>query len=219
MRAILWALLAIGCGGSSTAVTPKAGAPTPATPASAVANDDDEVPEPMKATVASAAPVLATDGSIVLENLFGASTKAADFPKASAKDSDCNKNLGFTGTAAKDYPELTAKCGTGTGMKEFVKTVTGSFGEKHPRDVYAFKMAGGFCYRFFAVADDTVRGIKIQVQRPEGALLSMAASKNFVAIMNPDGTWCKTKDREFRLVVESLAGEGKYSFGVWARPK
>lgn len=175
----------------------------------------------MKATVAAQpdAPALHADGSIVLDNLFTPSLKAADFPKAVAKDTDCNANLGFTGTAAKDYPELTAKCGTGTGMREFVKTVTGSLDEKHRRDIYAFKMAGGFCYRFFAVADDTVRGIKIAVQRPEGALLSMAASKNFVAIMNPDGTWCKTKDREFRLVVESLAGSGKYSFGVWARPK
>jgi hypothetical protein len=71
----------------------------------------------------------------------------------------------------------------------------------------------------FAVADDTVKGIKIRVQRPNGALLSMAASKSFVTILNPDGTWCKNRDREFRLIVESGGGAGGYTFGIWARPK
>ena len=221
-RTLLGLMVLLGCAGSNAAPTTSPTKPASSTEcATANGDDDDEVTPPMKATVASApaAPVVAADGSFVLENILKKETPAADFPKPTTTDAVCNKGLGFTGTSSKDYPELMSKCGAPTGLKEFVKTVTGKLDEQKPRDIYTFKMLGGFCYRFFAVADDTVQGIKIRVQRPEGAVLSMAASKSFVTIMNPDGPWCKTKDREFRLVVETNGGKGNYSFGVWARPK
>ncbi len=212
-RAVI-ALLLLGCG-SSNATTAASKSPPPVT----AADDDDEVPEPMKAT-ATAEPKghdVHEDGSVIFENLFKAG--AAGFPKAVTSDAECSKGVGYTGSSAKDYSELTDKCGTGTGMKEFVTRHAGKLDEKHPSETYAFKMLGGFCYRFFAVADDTVKGIKIRVQRPGGALLSIAASKSFVTMMNPDSVWCKKKDREFRLVVESGGGQGSYTFGIWARPK
>lgn len=213
MRAILFLMLLSACGGSKSNTTAKTA------PTAVDDDDDDDIPAPMKSAAAAEPappPLTAADGSFVLENIL---KKEADFPKPTTTDAQCNKGLGFTGTADKDYPELMSKCGGPTGMREFVKTASGSLDEKHLRDVYAFKMLGGYCYRFFAVADDTVQGLKIRVQRPAGAVLSMATSKNFVAIMNPEGPWCKTHDREFRLVVETNGGHGKYQFGVWARPK
>jgi hypothetical protein len=218
--ALFLSLLAVACGGKTTTAT----TPAPATNGSTAAdnNDDDDPPPPSSSAVAEAAaapPVTAADGSTVLENLIKKETPASAFPKATTTDAACSKGIGYTGASLKDYPELAKQCGTGTGMNEFVKPVVGKLGPGHPHDVYAFKMLGGFCYRFFAVGDDSLQGIKIRVQRPEGALLSMAASKSFVAIMNPDNTWCKNKDREFRLVVETNGGQGSYKFGVWARPK
>ncbi|MGZ3418800.1 MAG: hypothetical protein ACXWUG_22080 [Polyangiales bacterium] len=230
-RAIIGGLLAVGvlgaCGGGASA--PAASAPpAPAAPAAkegspaatTPAPDDDEVHPDTKAAVASskASPTTA-DGNLLLENLLKPGAPLADFPKATVKDADCSKGIGYTGNAAKDYVELTSKCGAPTGLKEYAKTVSGKLDSKHPRDTYVFKMAGGFCYRFFAVADDTISNLDIRVQRPEGALVSIAASKNFVAIMDPDRVWCKTHDRDFRLVVETSAGQGNYKFGVWARPK
>jgi len=216
-------LLSISCGGSKTQpTTPEGTSTTTKSSASAASDDDDELSPETKAAVAAASaspPVTAADGSIVLELLLKPGASASEFPKATAKDADCNKGLGFAGESKKDYDMLLGKCGGPTGLKEYVKTVTGKLDAKHLRDVYTFKMVGGYCYRFFAVADDTVSNLDIRVQRPEGALVSIAASKNFVAIMNPDRVWCKTHDREFRLVVETSAGKGNYTFGVWARPK
>jgi hypothetical protein len=217
LPAVGFVLLALGCGGSKAP-------PTTSGPiaSSTAAAEDEEISPAAKAAVASASaspPVTSADGSIILELLVKPGDGASEFPMASAKDAECTKGIGYTGKSDKDYEALTGKCGAPTGLKGYAKKVTGKLDEKHLRDVYTFKMAGGFCYRFFAVADDTVDNLDIRVQRPEGGLVSIAASKNFVAIMDPDRVWCKTHDREFRLVVETSSGHGSYSFGVWARPK
>lgn len=213
---ILLSLAALAsCGGTKEAASPN-GPGSAGTGEKTAAHADEDVPPASKAAAASGTAVALTsaDGSVILEPL-----PATDYPKASVKDADCSKGIGYTGNASKDYAELTSKCGAPTGLKEYAKTVTGKFDGSHLRDVYTFKMKGGFCYRFFAVADDTVTGLDVRVQRPEGDLVSMAASKSFVTIMDPDRVWCKTHDCEFRLVVETTSGKGNYSFGVWARPK
>jgi hypothetical protein len=213
---ILVSLVALaGCGGGKEAAAPPSGPASAGTGEKAAQHADDDVPPASKAAAAAATAVpVSADGSVILEPV-----PTSDYPKATVKDADCSKGIGYTGTASKDYAELTSKCGAPTGLKEYVKTVTGKFDGSHLRDAYTFKMKGGYCYRFFAVADDTVSGLDVRVQRPEGGLVSMAASKSFVTIMDPDRVWCKTHDREFRLVVETTAGKGNYSFGVWARPK
>jgi hypothetical protein len=205
----------VSCGGGKEATSPS-GPATAGTGEKAASHADDEVPPASKAAAAAGTAVALTntDGSMMLEPVATAS-----YPKGTVKDADCSKGIGYTGTASKDYAELTSKCGAPTGLTEYVKTVTGKFDGSHLRDVYTFKMKGGFCYRFFAVADDSVTGLDVRVQRPEGGLVSMASSKAFVTIMDPDRVWCKTHDREFRLVVETTGGKGNYSFGVWARPK
>ena len=222
MKKILVAVLVVaGCGGQSApkADAPKTEASSAPKPAASLDDEDGITPE-VKAQVAAAVPVVHNaDGSITLENLLKLGAPASDFPKSTTADAECTKALSISGESAKDYSTITGKCGAPTGLKEYVKTVTGKFDATHTHDTYVFKMAGGFCYRFFAVADSTVKTIDIRVQRPEGALISVATSKNFVAIMNPDGVWCKTHDREFRLVVETGGGQGNYTFGVWARPK
>ncbi|CAN5309741.1 hypothetical protein BH09MYX1_BH09MYX1_33580 [soil metagenome] len=229
-------IVAVGCGGSkpppSTADTsatasaaPSAAAstaPSASATAATASTDEDDVDPAAKTAIAAAGGspgATATGASLTLDLLVHPPARAADFPKASATDAECNKGMTFTGGSVVDYDRLVGKCGTPTGLKEYVKKVTGKLDATHMHDKYAFHMAGGFCYRFFAVADKTVTNVTIRIQRKSGDLVSIASSRNFISIMDPDTTWCKTHDRDFDIIVETSAGQGNYAFGIWARPK
>jgi hypothetical protein len=141
------------------------------------------------------------------------------FPKATETDKDCMRTVGLMGRFDKDYDALAAACGTGTGMKEYVRRMTGRFDAGHRQDTYLLSMVGGLCYRMFAVADGAVDALTIRVHRPNGALLSSIKSKDPVAILDPAEPWCKRHDRDFHIVVEAGGtGAGSYAFGIWARP-
>jgi hypothetical protein len=156
---------------------------------------------------------------VKLDGLFDKTAKKAEFPKKTADDGDCVRAVSLTGKNDKDYEALLASCGAPTGMKEYTKKVTGKLDAKHPRDEYVITMVGGFCYRFYAIGDSSFGDINIRVQRRDGDLVSMDQSKQAIAILDPGQPWCKTHDREFHFVVETAAGAGGYTFGVWARPK
>lgn len=217
---------AVSCGGSQAA---PATTPPPSPAASSSAHDETEglSPETHKAVAEAkaeqSAPVTTHgDGPVALPNLFGkpSPAEAKSFPKATNTDAGCVGKIGIGGKHDEDYQEVAAQCGTGTGMKEYTSKATGHIGPKHPRDVYSFKMLGGLCYRFFAVGDSSIANINIRIERPDGSLLSIDATKQPVAILDPDRAWCKTHDRDFRVVVETTGqGEGDYAFGIWARPK
>lgn len=227
-------LISLGCGSPpaatpppapSAAAAPASAAPdasvTPAAPvaSAAPAPDDDEVSAGAKAAAAASKPV-AVNGVTTLEPLLAKGAPKADFPKKSASDKDCLQAASLSGKAAADFDAIAAKCGAPTGMKEYVKKVTGTLDAKHPRETYSVKMLGGFCYRFFAIGDHAIGDMDIRVQTPKGALVSMDQSKQAVAVLDPDEPWCKTHDREFQFVVESASGKpGAYVFGVYARPK
>jgi hypothetical protein len=210
---------------AASASTASATASSSATPASAD-DEDDEVSSGGKAATAAAkasAPPR-TGGTtpptaVTLDTLFDKSAKKTDFPKKTADDAECVRKASLTGKNDKDYDSLLAACGAPTGMKEYTKKVTGKLDPKHTRDEYVVKMVGGYCYRFYAIGDDSVGNLDIRVQRRDGDLVSMDQSKQAVAILDPDQPWCKTHDREFHFVVETTSGTGAYTFGVWARPK
>jgi hypothetical protein len=214
-RISLALLFFVSCGGSK----PEPVQPKPP-PAETHEEDTDEVSASAKAAAAAApkneAPV-STGGP--LDALFDKTVKKADFPKKTVKDGECLRQADLVGKADKDYEAITAKCGAPTGMKEYTKKASGNLDGKKPRDIYRVKMAGGFCYRFWAVADKEIADIDIRVQTPKGALVSIDQSKHSVAVLDPDEPWCKTHDREFDFVVETQGGKGAYVFGVWARPK
>jgi hypothetical protein len=202
--------LATGCGGSPP--------PPTAAPASSAEAAEEGPP-----SAASAAPAAAAaqkpDGSVVtLEGVMPKGTTAG-FPKATSTDKACAQSVGLTGQFDKDYEAVAAACGTGTGMKEYVRRVTGKLDAGHRQDTYLLSMAGGFCYRFFAVGDGTIDRLTVRVHRPNGALLSSIKAKDPVAIVDPNEPWCKHHDRDFHIVVEAPGnGTGRYAFGIWARP-
>jgi hypothetical protein len=209
------ALFLVACGGGSS--------PSPAAPAATEKPGDDEKPA-SAATAAAREPARAPEAAAVIpfEGLMGkpAPGAAKAFPKATAKDKDCMLAVGLAGEANKDYEALGAACGTGTGMKEYVRRVAGKFDAGRRRDTYLLSMVGGLCYRFFAVADGSVDKLTIRVERPNGAFVSSIQSKEPVAILDPGEPWCKTHDREFNIVVEAGgSGAGRYAFGIWARPR
>ena len=218
---------AAGCGAPQAPAAPPEATATAApssSPSSAAAEDDDDDRPPAEAGAAPPPPAQgAASGAILpLENLLGKPKPGAakDFPKATATDKECTDNVGLVGKFDKDYDAIVAACGPATGLKEFTRKVTGSLDPQHRSDTYDFQMLGGYCYRFIAVGDESLEHLDIRVQRPNGALVSMHQGDQPLTLIDPRGTWCKTHDREFHLVVATRGnGHGKYSLGIWARPK
>jgi hypothetical protein len=203
---------------AAASAAPAASSAAPVASSAPSEEEENEVSASAKAAAAASKPSPVAQ-VVALPGLFDKTAKKDGFPKATDTDKDCYRAVSLAGKADKDYEAVLAKCGAGTGMKEYVKKVSGKFDEQHRRDTYSIKMVGGLCYRFWAVSDSSVGDIDIRVQTPRGALVSMDQSKHSVAILDPDEPWCKKHDREFHFVVESAKGNGNYVFGVWARPK
>ncbi len=236
--------LVIACGGSDPAPAapsapsapsaPAASAPaTPAAPAAPATPAAPAAPSPTPAASAAPAAAPATPAAeaaytdpnehpdgFLLTPLFTKKTKPSSFPKKSAKDGECWTTVGITGDHGKDFPALLAACGTPTGLVEYVKPMEGKLHSKHdPRDVYKIPLVGGYCYRYFAVADSGISDLDLLIQKPGGALVGDDQTTSPVAIIESDKPWCVDEDQtlEFHVKVDG-PGSGGYAFGIWARP-
>jgi hypothetical protein len=141
------------------------------------------------------------------------------FPKASANEHECWQRIALTGDARKDFDALVAHCGTPTGSIEYAKPVFGKLHHaKDRRDTYAVKIHGGYCYRFFGVADGTIKDLDILIEKTNGDLVGDDRANGPVAIIESDKAWCIDNDGDYQFRVEiDGTGEGHYAFGVWAR--
>ena len=82
------------------------------------------------------------------------------------------------------------------------------------------KIQGGLCYRFFGVADGTIKDLDIIIERGNGDLVGDDRTNGPVAIIDSDKNWCMDNDGDYQFKVEvDGPGTGNYEFGVWARPK
>lgn len=194
-------------------------APTPTTPAAPTAS----TPPALDMTAAQHAALDVTEhgSAIDLPVLFAKTEPKASFPKATVGDRDCWQGLSVTGDHKKDFDAIIARCGTPTGMREYVKAAKGRLHHVHDkRDTYKIKLAGAFCYRFYAVADAKISDLDILIETPTGALVGDDKSKQPIAIIETDKAWCLDDDKEYQFQVEiDGVGDGFYMFGVWARPK
>jgi len=156
---------------------------------------------------------------IELEPLLQKGAKT-QFPKQSVADHDCLKELSWSGKHQADFKTLIEKCGTPTGMVEYVKPHEGRLHIKHDRrDEFRFKVQKGMCYRYFAVADDGIKDIDIIVLK-KGALYAMDRTEHPIAVIDTDKLWCVDEDTELQFNIEvDGRGAGGYTFGVWTRPK
>lgn len=143
------------------------------------------------------------------------------FPKATVGEHECWQTVSPTGEARKDYDAVTARCGAATGAIEYVKPATGRLHSKlDKRDTFIVPIRGGFCYRFFGVADSTIRDIDILIERTGGALVGEDKTIGPVAIIESEKAWCLDKDGVYNFLVQiDGEGQGRYVFGVWARAK
>lgn len=214
-------VLLLGCGtppakpGASPPDLPlSVGQETVAPPAEQ--EDDPPVPDASSKPAASAAP----SGERPLEVLLPVPDPAppGGFPEVASSDKECVRSVGLTGNLARDFEALTAACGEKAGMKAYAKLATGTLGPSRPRETFSITLAGGYCYRFFAMAGGSIERLNVRVERPNGAMHSVITGKQPVVLYRPGEAWCRRRDRDFRLIVEAPAGEGPYSFGVWARP-
>jgi hypothetical protein len=181
---------------------------------------------PTPATSASAAPTEAYDDPAeahdpaTLPPLFGKADRPA-FPKGTVDEATCWKKTNLVGNAVKDFATLVDACGAASGFVEYVKPAEGKLHSVHDkRDNYLVKIQGGLCYRFFGVADGTIKDLDILIEKPGGILVGDDQATGTVALIRPDGAWCldSDSDYEFRVEVDG-EGTGHYVFGVWARPK
>jgi hypothetical protein len=197
---------------SPTAAAPSSPPPVAAASASAAASPPTEP--------AWSDPDEKPDG-FVLTTLFDKKKPRASFPKKSAGDADCFTTVSPTGKHAQDYVALAAACGAPTGLLEYVAPVEGKLHNVHdPVDIYKISLLGGFCYRYFAVADAGIADLDLLIEKPGGALVGDDKTNSPIAIIDGDKPWCIAEDQtlEFHVKVDG-PGSGGYSFGVWARPK
>lgn len=219
LRRVALLLFVSAC--TSTAPAASTQGTAPAHPEPAAADEEEEIAGKPDA---GAAPIALADvkpsGPVtVLDALVKKETPRSAFPSASAKDADCYKNTPITGQAESDYAAIVAKCGPPTGMVEFARKAKGAFDASHRHDTFSVKLLANYCYRVYAIGDQSVGELNVRVQKPGGALIAMAGSHYATTIVDPDKAWCKKHDDERQFVVEAPKGQGAYVFAVWARPK
>lgn len=199
-------------------VTPTTTAPTvtaPTTSASAAPPPD------VTAEQHGAMDVTEHGKPIQMTPLFDKKAPKSSFPASTTGDRECWTTINLSGDHKKDYDNILARCGTPTGLREYVKPGVGRLHHVHDkRDTYRIKLVGGYCYRYFAVADAKVTDLDILVETTTGALVADDKTRQPVAIIENDEPWCMDDDKEFDFHIEvDGPGEGFYVFGVWARPK
>jgi hypothetical protein len=149
--------------------------------------------------------------------------KPPKFPKPTVSDLGCWQGMELSGNAAKDFAALVARCGTPTGVAEYVHPAKGYLHHAHDqRDSFKIPLEEGYCYRYFAVADATIDDLDILVTRHGGDVVGNDQSKGQVAIIQSDKPWCMDDDveYEFEIGVDGRGqAQGNYLLGVWARPK
>jgi hypothetical protein len=236
MRSMAWfcpVLWLVACGGSTPPpvapdTAPKDSTPSPSASASsapAAASTPASTPSPAPASPSASASAAATyddpdeaKDPATLTPLFEKGAKPV-FPKATASEKDCWQTVSLVGDARKDYDALVGKCGSATGALEYVKPAIGRLHSvKDKRDTFLVKVHGGLCYRFFGVSDGTIKDLDILILR-NNSLLGQDKVEGPVAIIDSDKAWCIDTDGDFEFRVEvDGQGDGRYAFGVWARP-
>ncbi len=213
---LVWAC---GGGGASATTPTSAGSSTPSATTSA-------------APVASAAPSASAAGAdekyddpnesaevIAMQPLVTAKTPKSAYPKSSVSDADCWKSVSFSGQHDKDYPALVEKCGSPTGMLEYVKPATGKLHHiKDAVDSFSVAMSKTACYRLFAVGDSSIHDIDVVILR-NGSILGQGSMTQPVEIIQGSAPFCPTDDGNYTFDVKVKGvGKGAYTFGIWTRP-
>lgn len=204
--------------------TPPAAAPPADAPSAAPADSSAATPA-ASASAAAATPAddkyedVETDPT-TLTPLFDKGSRPT-FPKATGSAATCWQQVALTGNAEHDFDGLEAKCGTPTGAVRYVKPAKGKLHSvKDKRDTYLLHLQGGLCYRYFGVADGTVKDLDILILQAKGALVGDDKATGPVAIIEMDKAWCQDKDVDYQFAVEvDGTGTGNYVFGVWAQAK
>lgn len=215
-------LAACGGGASSTptAVTPPTASASPTDPAAPSAAPVASTPPPAPSAAADDKYEDVETDPTTLTPLFDKGNRPA-FPKATASPATCWQTIALSGDAKKDYDNLEAKCGTPTGAVPYVKPALGKLHDKKDkRDTYLLHLQGGLCYRYFGVADGSVKDLDVLILQAKGALVGDDKTTGPVAIIESDKAWCQDRDVDYQFAVEvDGTGTGHYVFGVWAQPK
>jgi hypothetical protein len=227
------AMAMASCGGQlppSPATAPPPAPPVAASPPAASAapmpaastSPAHAPPAPPQVAVGTPAPdgvvYDQTEDPTHLTPLFAKGSSPA-FPAATISEQDCWQTISVSGAARKDYESIIAKCGASTGSVEYVRPTQGKLHHKHDkRDTFIVPIHGGYCYRFFGVADSSIADLDILIEKNGGDLVGDDKTNGPVAIIESDKAWCIESDGVYNFLVEvDGEGHGDYVFGIWAR--
>ena len=97
---------------------------------------------------------------------------------------------------------------------------------KDKRDTYLLHLYGGLCYRFFGVADGSIKNLDILILQKNGALVGDDKTNGPVASIIESTTRRGAVDKARTSATTSspsrstcIAAPARYLFGTWARPK
>lgn len=143
-----------------------------------------------------------------------------DYPSSTVGDHECWQKLGLVDEAEKDFAAIAEACGKPTGMLPYIARVKGELGPADKVDKLEIDLAGGLCYRFFAVGTASIGDVDIRIEAADGAIVAIDQTTHPVAIIESDKPLCIKDDVHYRFVLEvDGPGKGRYVFGVYARPK
>jgi len=158
--------------------------------------------------------------AITMEPIVKKTTPKSAYPKTKVSDGDCWKSVSWGGRHDADWAALIEKCGTPTGMLEYVKPQNGKLHHiKDKVDSFTVPMSAKSCYRVYAVADSSIHDIDIVILR-NGAIMGTDDQTQPVAIVQGSSPFCPPDDATYSFDVKIDGdGQGAYTFGIWTRPK
>lgn len=162
---------------------------------------------------------------IVLEIVLAQSKGPSDFPTQLDDDATCWRKVELHGDHDGDYTRLTSVCGEPTGMLPYTVPVESRLHDvrggdhKDAKDYFAVRVREGMCYRFYAVADESLVDLDLHVYKSSGALVGVSETRSPALIMHSRTALCPDNTEDWVLELDVNAnGNGRFKFGVWARP-
>ncbi len=114
----------------------------------------------------------------------------------------------------KDVERLAMLCGPENGMKRAAAWDGPAASEP---DAHPLRVAAGWCYRIFAVADPGVSDLDVTVMSPRGSRLAADDTPARAVMVEPERPFCSFGDDALTVEVRA-AGRGRYALQIYQLP-
>jgi hypothetical protein len=80
---------------------------------------------------------------------------------------------------------------------------------------HRWQARSGDCYRIFVVAHPAVEDVDVEVFDPQHRKVAFDTTDDRWPIVKPDGPFCVFDSGDYRAVVRSQRGSGRYAIEIW----